>query len=109
MLEREERSSREAFVVGQKYAFATASLVVALLCFVNVAALEKAIVAVLFGVQALRIDPPPLLPHRRGWARAGVVLGGVFLVVVPAIVWYFLGVVGLREVFETLVRLGAAK
>jgi hypothetical protein len=104
-----ERSPQEAFVVGQKYAFATASLVVALLCFVNVAALEKAIVAVLFGVQALKVDPPPLLSQRRAWARAGVVLGGVFLVVVPAIVWYFLGVVGLRQVFETLVRLGAAK
>jgi hypothetical protein len=108
MLE-QERSPQEAFVVGQKYGFATASLVIALLCFVNLAALEKAIVAVLFGLQALRIDPPPLLNIRRGWARAGVALGGAFLVVVPAIVWYFLGVVGLRNAWEILMRLGAAK
>ena len=81
----------------------------ALLCFLNVAGLEKAIVAVLFGMQALRVDPPPALSERRSWAKAGVVLGGVFLVVVPALVWYFVGVVGLRQVFEALMRLGAAK
>ena len=44
---------REAAVLGQKYAYATASLILGLLCFVNLAGLEKAVVAIVFGVLAL--------------------------------------------------------
>jgi hypothetical protein len=101
--------AHEAAVAGQKYAFATASLVLALLCFVNVAILEKAVVAILFGLQALRREPPPALVHRRTWAKAGVALGMIFLTVIPVLVWFVVGVDGLRQLFDALARLGAAK
>ena len=47
----------EAAVLGQKYAYATASLILSLLCFVNLAGLEKAVIAIAFGVLALRRRP----------------------------------------------------
>jgi hypothetical protein len=99
----------EAAVLGQKYAFATASLTVSLLCFVNLAGLEKAVLAIVFGVLALRRRPAPALVQRRAWAMAGVALGAGMIVVVPALIYFVIGIDGLREMVEALARLGAAK
>ena len=47
-------SQESAFVLGQRYTFATLALVVALLSFLNLLGLEKSIVAVVLG--ALLLD-----------------------------------------------------
>ena len=101
--------ARAAAVLGQKYAYATASLILGLLCFVNLAGLEKAVVAIVFGVLALAERPTPALVQRRAWARAGVVLGASVIVLVPALIYFVIGVDFLRQLVEALARLGAAK
>jgi hypothetical protein len=101
--------AREAAVLGQKYAYATASLVVGLLCFVNLAGLEKAALAIVFGVLALARQPAPVLEQRRAWARTGIALGTAVIVLVPALVYFVIGTDGLRQIIEALTRLGAAK
>jgi len=100
---------REAAVLGQKYAYATASLILGLLCFVNLAGLEKAVVAIVFGMLALGRRPTPVLVQRRAWAKAGVALGATMIVLVPTLVYFVIGIDGLRQVIEALARLGAAK
>jgi hypothetical protein len=99
----------EAAVLGQKYAYATASLILSLLCFVNLAGLEKAVIAIVFGMLALRRRPAPALVQRRTWAMAGVALGAGVIVLVPALIYFVIGTDGLREMVEALARLGAAK
>ena len=64
-----------AFVLGQRYNLATLALVVALLSFLNLAGLEKAILAIVIGVKALRPAPPPALEQRR---EGGVGAGGYY-------------------------------
>ena len=102
-------SAREAAILGQKYAYATASLTLGLLCFVNLAGLEKAVVAIVFGVLALRSRPVPTLVQRRAWAKAGVALGAGLIILVPALIYFVVGIDGLRQIIEALSRLGAAK
>lgn len=72
-------------VLGQKYAYATAALLVGAASYVSLLGLEKAALAVFFGWMALRTSPPPALSERRTWARAGIGLGAVFLVVAPTL------------------------
>lgn len=99
----------EAAVLGQKYAYATASLITGLLCFVNLAGLEKGVLAIVFGVMALRRRPAPVLVQRRAWAKAGVALGAALIVLVPALIYFVIGIDGLQQAVEALARLGAAK
>ena len=99
----------EAAVLGQKYAYATASLILSLLCFVNLAGLEKAVLAIVFGVLALRRRPAPALVQRRAWAMTGIAMGAGMIVLVPALIYFVIGIDGLREIVEALARLGAAK
>jgi hypothetical protein len=70
-------------VLGQKYAYATASLLLGFATFVNLLSLEKAALALAFGWLALRKEPSPALEARRGWARLGAGLGGLACVLVP--------------------------
>jgi hypothetical protein len=107
-MKNDDLPAREAAVLGQKYAYATASLILGLLCFVNLAGMEKAVVAIVFGVMALGSQPPALV-QRRAWAKAGIVLGVGIIVLVPALIYFVVGVDGLRQVVEALARLGAAK
>jgi hypothetical protein len=102
-------SAREAAVLGQKYAYATASLVLGLLCFVNFAGMEKGVMAIVFGVLALRSRPAPALVQRRAWAKAGVALGAGVIILVPSLIYFVIGIDGLRHVVEALARLGAGK
>jgi hypothetical protein len=75
----------------------------------NVAGMEKALAAIVFGVLALKQQPPPALTHRRTWAWTGVTIGIAFLVVVPTIILVVIGTDGLREIFEALVRMGRGR
>lgn len=81
-----ENQSRESVILGQKYAFATVSLMLGIFSFVNLLGLEKPILAIIFGWLALRTKPEPQLTEHRVWAKAGVVLGSIILIVVPTLV-----------------------
>ena len=77
--------SNASMILGQKYAFATVSLILGISCFVNLLGLEKAILAIIFGWLALRAAPAPALAEHRTWAQAGVVLGILPLILLPII------------------------
>ena len=46
-------------ILGQKYAYATASLLLGISCFVSLIGLEKAILAIIFARLALKSAPQP--------------------------------------------------
>lgn len=94
-------------VLGQKYAYATISLILGLACFINLAGMEKAILAVIFSWLALKSTPAPALTARRVWAKTGLVLGVLVLVVVPTII--ILNLDRLRLIVEALTRLSNGK
>jgi len=90
-------------VLGQKYAFATASLVCGIACYISLLGLEKAVLALLFGWLALRSNPAPVLGEHRGWAKTGVVLGLIPWMLVPALlVWKWDRVIELLRMLQTL-------
>jgi hypothetical protein len=81
-----EIENNRALILGQKYAFATVSLVLGIFCFVNLLGLEKPILAIVFGWIALRVKPEPKLTVHRIWAKVGVVLGSIILILVPVLI-----------------------
>jgi hypothetical protein len=98
-----ENEINKHVILGQKYAYATASLMLGIFCFVNLAGMEKAVLAIIFAWLALRASPEPLLTERRMWAQAGLVLGGLILILVPTIIFFTFG--RLREVIEVLSKM----
>jgi len=102
-----ELETKESLVLGQKYAFATASLVLGIFCFVNLLGLEKPILAIIFGWLALRAAPEPKLKVHRLWAQAGVTLGIITLIIVPLII--ILNLDRLREIIELLSRMSGGR
>ncbi|MGI8837226.1 MAG: hypothetical protein ACR2H4_11395 [Pyrinomonadaceae bacterium] len=94
-------------VLGQKYAYATISLILGLACFINLAGMEKAVLAVIFGWLALKSSPTPVLKARRVWAKTGVVLGVIVLVVIPTII--LLNLDRLRVMVEALMKLSEGR
>jgi hypothetical protein len=76
-------NDRDALVLGQKYAYATAALVMGVVSYIGLLGMEKAIVALIFGWLALRPTPAPVMADRRGTAITGVVLAGIILVGIP--------------------------
>jgi hypothetical protein len=80
------QSSDSAFVLGQRYALATVALTVALLSFLNLAGLEKAVLAIVIGLKALNVAPEPALEQRRGWARWAIGLGVVHVALLAAVI-----------------------
>jgi hypothetical protein len=71
---------------GQRYMLATLALTLALLSFLNLAGLEKAIVAVVLGFRALKPTPAPALEERRGWARFAVGLAASHIALLVTII-----------------------
>ncbi|HSK74808.1 MAG TPA: hypothetical protein VK892_24125 [Pyrinomonadaceae bacterium] len=80
--------TKESLILGQKYAFATASLILGISCFVNLLGMEKAILAIIFSWLALRENPGPILKEHRAWAKAGLVLGILPLIIMPLIIFF---------------------
>ena len=78
--------TESAFVLGQRYTLATVALVLALLSFLNLAGMEKATLAVVLGLRALRATPGPMLEQRRGWARFAMGLAAAHVVLVATII-----------------------
>lgn len=60
--------------------------VLGLACFINLAGIEKAVLAVIVGWLALKSTPAPQLTAHLVWAQTGLVLGIVVVLVVPTIV-----------------------
>lgn len=106
MSERNQESQAHV-VLGQKYAYATISLILGLACFINLAGLEKALLAVIFGWLALKPAPAPVLKARRVWAKTGLVLGTLMLILIPTII--LLNLDRLRTFVEVLTKLSEGK
>jgi hypothetical protein len=102
-----ENQTRDSLILGQKYAFATASLILGIFSFVNLLGLEKPILAIIFGWLALRTKPAPQLTEHRVWAKTGVVLGSIILIVVPTLI--ILNLDRLREFIEVLSKLNGGR
>ena len=94
-------------ILGQKYAYATVSLLLGIFCFINLAGMEKAVLAIAFAWLALRTTPEPILKQRRMWAQAGLILGGLVLIIVPIIIFLTFG--RLREFFEVLMKMNSGR
>jgi hypothetical protein len=103
----DEQNVRAHVVLGQKYAFATAALLLGIASFFNLLGMEKAILAIIFGRLALRSDPAPALKERREWGRAGLILGVLQVVVIASLMIVFRH--ELRGAFDALLRLQDAK
>ena len=102
-----ENQTRESLILGQKYAFATVSQILGIFSFVNLLGLEKPILAIIFGWLALRTQPAPQLTQHRVWAKAGVVLGTIVLIVVPTLI--ILNFHRLQEFIEILSKLDGGR
>jgi hypothetical protein len=98
---------KSATILGQKYAFATISLILGIFCFINLLGLEKPILAIVFGWLALRAKPDPKLKEHRAWAQVGVTLGVITLIVVPTII--ILNFERLREIIEVLSKINGGR
>lgn len=102
-----EFEAKDYTILGQKYAFATVSLVLGVSCFVNLLGLEKAILAIVFGWLALRATPAPVLQQHRVWAKVGVIFGILPLIILPTIL--ILNYDRLRELIECLSKMSGGR
>jgi uncharacterized protein DUF4190 len=102
-----ENQTRNSLILGQKYAFATVSLILGIFSFINLLGLEKPILAIIFGWLALRTTPEPRLNEHRVWAKTGVVLGSIILIVVPTLI--ILNLDRLREFIDILSKLNGGR
>ena len=80
-----DESSNSGVVLGQKYAYATAALLVGISSYIQLLGVERAVLAIIFAWLALRTQPEPRLENRRVWAKLGLALGLIMLVTVPVI------------------------
>ena len=81
-------SRESAFVLGQRYTLATLALAVALLSFLNLAGVEKAILAIVLGLKALSLAPAPALEQRRKWALMAIGLGSAHVVLIVTLILF---------------------
>jgi len=103
----DEQQDRASVVLGQKYAYATAALMLGIASFVNLVGMEKAILAIIFARMALKSEPPPALKTRRQWGQAGLVLGVLQVVIISVLIFIFRS--ELQHGLELLLRLQDAK
>jgi hypothetical protein len=94
-------------ILGQKYAYATVSLILGIASFINLLGFDKAILAIIFASLALRREPAPVLKDRRLWGKAGLVLGVLQVVLVSVLLIVFRD--ELNELIEMFMKLQDAK
>jgi hypothetical protein len=102
-----DQQARAHTILGQKYAYATASLILGIASFINLLGFDKAILAIIFARLALKSDPAPVLQNRRVWGKAGLVLGIVQILIISVLLILFRN--ELRGVIEALIKLQDAK
>ena len=102
-----EIEPKNSVILGQKYAYATVSLVLGICCFISLLGLEKAILAVVFGWLALKHTPEPQLKEHRAWAKVGIAFGALALIIVPILI--ILNFDRLREIIEILSKLNGGR
>lgn len=98
-----DQQARAHTIFGQKYAYATVSLILGIASFVNILGFEKAILAIIFARLALKSDPTPALTNRREWGKWGLVLGMLQVLLISSLLIIFRN--ELREVIEALRKL----
>ena len=81
-----DENFNQGVILGQKYAYATASLLLGIICYINMLGIERAILAIIFAVLALRSVPQPKLEKRKSWAIAGLILGIILPVLVSGVI-----------------------
>jgi hypothetical protein len=81
-----DKNLNQGVVLGQKYAYATAALLVGIASYIQLLGIERALLAIIFAWLALRKTPEPSLDNRRLWAKVGLALGVVMLIIIPTIV-----------------------
>ena len=99
--------AREHAALGQKYAYATVSLVLGAASFVNLLGIEKGILAIVFGMLALKAAPGPTLVERRTWGKLGIAFGLVQIALVIAVI--ALNLDKLLELIRLLERFGEGR
>jgi hypothetical protein len=62
------------------------ALGLALLSFLNLAGMEKALFAIVLGVKALKRNPQPAIEERRGLARLAIGLAAAHVVLVVTVI-----------------------
>jgi hypothetical protein len=86
-----QQETQAGVVLGQRYAYATISLVLGITCYTHFLGMEKAILAIIFGILALKPNPAPPLQERRAWAKTGIVLAVIMLIAVPTTLLLYWG------------------
>ena len=102
-----QQETQTGVVLGQRYAYATVSLVLGITCYVHILGMEKAILALIFGILALNPNPAPPLQDRRAWAKTGIVLAVIMLIAVPTTLLLFWG--RMELVIDALKKLQTGK
>ena len=102
-----DQQAQTIAVLGQKYAFATASLILGAASFISLLGMEKAILAIIFAWLALKSQPAPMLKERRPWAKVGLALGLLQVTVVATLLILFRNELG--EVIDALMKLEGGK
>ena len=103
----DNQETNQYIVLGQKYAYATASLILGITCFASLFGLEKAILAIVFAWLALKSKPEPVLKDRRAWAKAGLVMGVILLVALPTLMIIFFD--RIREFIDLLEKFSSGR
>jgi hypothetical protein len=75
-------------LIGQRLAFAAASLAIGICSFISALGIEKAVLAIVFGALALK-NAPPHGNARLRLARFGIVLGIVYIVLLVILLIVF--------------------
>ena len=101
------QESNQSAILGQKYAYATASLMLGITCFFSMLGLEKAILAIIFARLALKSTPPPELKERRAWAKAGLLMGAIILVAMPTVLIVFFD--RIRELIDLIEKFNGGR
>jgi hypothetical protein len=94
------QNNSAAIVMGQKYAYATVALLLAITSFISLLGMEKSILSIIFAWLALRPEPAPLLTDRRRWGKVALTLGIIHLILIPMLI--LLNIEKLRSLLELL-------
>lgn len=103
----QNQNDNASIVLGQKYAFVTVALVLAISSYISLLGMEKSILAIIFAWMALRPAPAPALNDRRRWGKVAIVLGIIHVVLMPTLI--LLNIDKIRTALQLLMTLQEGK